>query len=755
MRKIDRNKVESPKYYRSKTARQSRQMLFDYFDDETKSLSQKRYPERFTPDLITEESSIRQALKNLFSNCCSFCELESQNLEVYRFRPRENASPAKNKSTSHLYYIWLFDVWQNLYLICKDCLPVEENHFPVLGRDRAPLPSQNELYNYLEREDGMWPNHPPKEKPALLDPCNDMISRHLTFDIKGNAVAKTSRARFTIKHFDLNRTNLISSRRHAFSEEIGQLRRELRGESREKQHYSRNDNSHSAALEYFLRSLYREILGKRARSDLISNFNMLKRLPDPVETLDKKVHRLRSLQDNQITQSHDDLYLKDDLPVGIPTSITVKNFKSLENLELKFPRNNDNEKYAPSLLILGENAIGKTTILEAFALCLMRDKARNNLKLRNFSKFVLNPKYLGGQNNLDRPQTANISIEFENKKSRSITFAVNSEGLSIEGPPSNIPVFGYGAFRQYENGHRNYSDHKFVRNLFDSHERLSNPEKWLLSLNKPNFDMVARSLRSVFLVNEEFDVLEREGQQIYVVTKTNDRNSARKMRTPISIVSSGFKSVLATTCEIMQGLMDKRFNPLFNTLADARAIVLIDEVEANLHPRWKMGILGGLRKALPRVSFIATSHDPLCLRSMGQNEVFVLQRVPGHIANSELPVFTEILTELPDNRDWTIEQLLTADFFQLRSTEDMETQRKRAEIEDLIAMGERPSDNAKVRQYLEEFTQKLPIGNTELHRLIQEALADYIDEKRNISKAKLTGLREATKKRILDALRSS
>ena len=70
-------------------------------------------------------------------------------------------------------------------------------------------------------------------------------------------------------------------------------------------------------------------------------------------------------------------------------------------------------------------------------------------------------------------------------------------------------------------------------------------------------------------------------------------------------------------------------------------------------------------------------------------------------------------------------------------------------------MGERPSENAKVRQYLEEFTQKLPIGNTELHRLVQEALADYINEKRNISKAKLTVLREETKNRILAALRSS
>ena len=36
----------------------------------------------------------------------------------------------------------------------------------------------------------------------------------------------------------------------------------------------------------------------------------------------------------------------------------------------------------------------------------------------------------------------------------------------------------------------------------------------------------------------------------------------------------------------------------------------------------------GLREALPYVTFIATSHDPLCLRGMKRGEVMVLQRVP-------------------------------------------------------------------------------------------------------------------------------
>jgi len=757
MKRINRNSVESPSYFQGILALESRRKLFDYFINEAKSLSQMRYPQDRYTELITTEPSVNHALSTLFSNRCSFCETEMRPLEVYRFRPRANATPAKNKSTSHLYYIWLSEAWQNLYLICKGCKPEDQNLFPVLGRGRAPLPTQTELNNFLEREDGIWPSYPLQEKNLLLDPCEDRIDLHLTFDIHGYALGKTKRGRLTINHFNLNRSDLIESRKKVFLEEIEELREALVGKnSRPLYHIRGHKNSgyHSGALQYFFKDFYREMFGNRANLSLRMNFTKLQKLSDCSEVLDLNVDRLKSSALNQITETYDDVYHREYWPTRSPISISINNFKSLENITLNFPKKTNNEKYSPSILILGENAIGKTTILEALALCLMSDNTRNKLKLRDLSKSILNPRYLGSEQNLKRPSSANISVEFERKKKRAISFDIN-DSLFIEGPPVNLPIFGYGAFRQYGKSPRYYSDHKFIRNLFDSHQRLSNPEKWLLTLSKQNFDMVARALRSVFLVDTEFDVLERADQQIYVVTRTTEEDDFHKMRTPISIVSSGFKSVLATTCEIMQGLMDKRYNPNFNTLEDARGIVLIDEIEANLHPRWKMGILGGLRKALPRVSFIATSHDPLCLRSMEQNEVFVLQRVPGHVANSELPVFTEVLTELPDNRDWTIEQLLTADFFQLRSTEDLETQRKRAEIEDLIAMGERPSENIKVRQYLEEFTQTLPIGNTELHRLVQEALAIYLQGKRDVSKAKLNELRKETKQRLLDALKSS
>src|SRR3546814_12515812 len=79
----------------------------------------------------------------------------------------------------------------------------------------------------------------------------------------------------------------------------------------------------------------------------------------------------------------------------------------------------------------------------------------------------------------------------------------------------------------------------------------------------------------------------------------------------------------------------------------------------------------GLREALPNVTFIVTTHDPLCLRGLGANEVMVLRRIQQDVRpNSEdLPYVVDSLITIPSIDSLTIEQLLTSDLFQLFSTD--------------------------------------------------------------------------------------
>ena len=92
--------------------------------------------------------------------------------------------------------------------------------------------------------------------------------------------------------------------------------------------------------------------------------------------------------------------------------------------------------------------------------------------------------------------------------------------------------------------------------------------------------------------------------------------------TPIDALSEGYRSVFVMTVDIIRELL----NYWDEILNGAQAVVLIDELETHLHPRWKMQVMTSLRKVLPRVQFIVTTHDPLCLRGMDDGEVVVLQR---------------------------------------------------------------------------------------------------------------------------------
>ncbi|WP_223532425.1 AAA family ATPase [Pseudomonas sp. GL-RE-20] len=335
---------------------------------------------------------------------------------------------------------------------------------------------------------------------------------------------------------------------------------------------------------------------------------------------------------------------------------------------------------APSLLILGEDAAGESSILEAIALAMSDDAARNELALDPHS-FILKPEFMGGSDQ-DRRDSATVSLTFDDGSSHVLT--ISREGFVDSKHTSGFEmpgVFAYGAFRQYLKKQRSYSPAKYVKNLLRSDVVLSNPEKWLLSLNAATFAMVVRALRDVLSIEGEFDVISRdpERRKCHIVTSImSNANEAKYGKTPLDVASSGFRTVLATICDIFQGLMDPRANRDFESLSTARAVVLIDEVEAHLHPRWKMNIMRGLRSALPNVTFIATTHDPLCLRTMANHEVLVLQRAasgqPPKTAKKSkkpplLPMKVERLEHLPATSNLTIEQLLTSDFFQLFSAD--------------------------------------------------------------------------------------
>lgn len=728
---------------------------------------------RSSGNVLTEPGVI-EALVRLFQGRCAFCEAQAP-LGAHRMRPPAEALPFQQSEQGHLYYAWLADAWENLYAICESCRPSEPNYFPVTGK-RAPLPDPEALNRYVDEGLGLWRAYPLREKPLILDPCgsNDFY-RSLRAEWSGTLTALSDRGQATITAFNLNRPERTDLRRARYTEYFDDLVAALTGSNGGRRITELID---FPALEFggtwyiVLRRLAQWIGSDRGPKPVLSPsrvvrvYSALYGQPGAEARLRSALARLRE-EDAKGPQAE---------PVPSPprpghariASVEFENFKSIERMSLVMPApvdpvaTKDHSAPVPSLLILGENAAGKSSLLEGIALALSDKPARDKLGLAAES-YILDPTYLGATK-VGAKRKATISITLTDKSIRKLTISDNEMTAKSGAEFELMPVFAYGAFRHYQHKQRSYAADRTVRNLFDG-SILGNPQAWLLGLNDGRFAMVIRALREILSIEGEFEVVEREpvSGRCFVVTSVQDRQGMLTLsRTPLSAVSSGFRSILAMTCDIMQGLMDNRIYNGFETLITARGVVLIDEIEAHLHPRWKMQVMSGLRRALPSITFIATTHDPLCLRGMVSNEVVVLQRVASkeNQAQTKLPVFVEQLVDLPDFSQLRIEQLLTSDFFQLFSTDAPEIDDQFARVGDLLVkqrQGEAlsPAERITLSEFKRDVAEAMPIGTSEAHRLVQEAVAKYLKERRTASDARLRRLRQNTKQRILSVLRST
>lgn len=707
--------------------------------------------------------SMGKALTQLFGGRCSFCEADTPT-QPYRLRPIENAQPYQPSEHAHLCYLWMDAAWQNFYAICPSCLPKNAEYFPVFGK-RASLPSAALFNRYANEDTALWPEYPLKEKPVLLDPCLDRdLYKHIGVQTDGSLVGVSERGLVTIEHFSLNAIERVHQRgnvyRDCFMDLVNWVCRPELETLPEFFDFSIMEFAGSWYL--LLRRLATLVAARRnVRPTLSKNrieqvFKPLRRHADA----EKLLHECWARIETEAVQPYSGNRTQAPRPSDATLKrIRIENYKSLERLEITLPVQRpataeDDETRIPALLVLGENATGKSSILEAIALGMSSEAGVKSLRL-DPQRLVLDPTLLGAPDG-GQDLAARIEIEFSDNSRRELRIAPDSINTSTAHDHAHISVFAYGAFRQYQRQGRGAS-HTFIHNLFDS-SVLPNPHRWLLRLSPERFAMVVRALRHILSIDGEFHVVRRdtERQQCYLVFD-QDENEHVRAQSSLDAASSGFRSILAMVCDIMCGLMNHKLNPGFESLETARGVVLIDEVEAHLHPRWKMQIMRGLRRALPKVTFIVTTHDPLCLRGMDNGETVVLRRVRVEDESSAagLSMRIEQLEHLPPASELRVEQLLTSDLFQLHSTDDPAMEQKFAQVADLLALPERNQEQeAVLKLFQEDVISALPIGTSEAHRLVQEAVADYLKERATPSTKPPKATREAVKKRIVEALRS-
>ncbi|WP_288411852.1 AAA family ATPase [uncultured Herbaspirillum sp.] len=109
-------------------------------------------------------------------------------------------------------------------------------------------------------------------------------------------------------------------------------------------------------------------------------------------------------------------------------------------------------------------------------------------------------------------------------------------------------------------------------------------------------------------------------------------------RMKVDDLSDGIRSMLAMVGDIAYRCI--KLNPHLGGLAakETYGVVLIDEVDMHLHPRWQQLVLGQLQKAFPKIQFIVTTHSPQVLSTVRQECIRVIGIDPAGNLIAEPPL---------------------------------------------------------------------------------------------------------------------
>ncbi|WP_270698282.1 AAA family ATPase [Aeromonas sp. QDB05] len=172
----------------------------------------------------------------------------------------------------------------------------------------------------------------------------------------------------------------------------------------------------------------------------------------------------------------------------------------------------------------------------------------------------------------------------------------------------------------------------------------------------------------------------------FVIDKVNDDGSRQTLR--ISQLSDGYKIVLGLVMDLARRMVEA--NPTPQTLQGISsplalpAIVLIDEIDLHLHPKWQQQVLGDLTRIFPNAQFIVTTHSPQVLTTVARENIRQLG-ADEQGAYARMPAFSPLAH---DNSD------ALAKVMETHSQPNLPLQEAISEYELLVRAGEETSARA-------------------------------------------------------------
>lgn len=175
----------------------------------------------------------------------------------------------------------------------------------------------------------------------------------------------------------------------------------------------------------------------------------------------------------------------------------------------------------------------------------------------------------------------------------------------------------------------------------------------------------------------------------FVMDRVEDDGTSHELR--IEQLSEGYKIVIATVADLAARMAEA--NPDMGNPLAAKGIVLIDEVDLHLHPKWQRSILQDLHRVFPNVQFIVSTHSPIIV--VGAAEIAQVVNLNNISDNTD-----DIVPSITISN---VGQVLLSELFGLKSLQSPEWDEKIHERDEILAKAElTPEDETRLAQLDEE-----------------------------------------------------
>lgn len=423
--------------------------------------------------------------------------------------------------------------------------------------------------------------------------------------------------------------------------------------------------------------------------------------------------------------------------------LRVSNFRRVQGVTVVHKNNGiDAELEAGQwTILLGDNGAGKSSLLWAIGLGLL-DRDLAQAILTNISS----PLIQFGQSEClvevtESSTTYNVHLAHQHGREQI--------GDSSSGAP-DFMIFGYGTARGAAFGGPQRSVEldrplNAINTLFGIPTNLVHAETWIEGLERNAlkseegseqrqiFENVCSVLKRVLPGIDEI-VLDAERIR-FIGPSVGDCTT--------DSLSDGYATTLGWIVDMMarwiheQQRLERPIPTDFNL--HMTGLVLIDELDLHLHPRWQMRIIDDIRRAFPKMSFVATTHNPLTLLGAKPGEIFVLDSSADELQVRQVDLPPGIRAD----------QILTGIWFGLSSTLDIETQHMLDQHRELLRAGTPKEDSRRIELERQLRTRLGSFADTSADRVAQEIVTREMETNASpLTKFELETVREKVQKAL-------